>query len=438
MDPASLARSLKSALVNPYSRSYPHPPEHNLNCHGYTYSSTYNPSSYPPISNPSFSNLPSPSAGRSLPPRSAPPTHWYSPGNSKCTYSGCTFTGSVNSVQTHMMDRHLIYPPGWHSRKRQPDWDADPSLKRYVLVHTQPGRGYSNCCSCASWFHHSKPVPILGTNVRLDTPEEIAAWIAERKRRWPTDVRVSEKKRKLEQAMANGELHPDHLALMGGKRFRPQSSDPDVTRNGRGRGGGPFGFGGSRGRGRGRGRGAYGRDRVPERSDARDGITSSASTLPSSRSPVVRDTGLPQRPSVPSAPSESGGADAASHLVSDDNDEDEDEDAAPEVMSTKRPPDIVSYGSSSDAEQEKPDAVNDQPELTITSSSRSGPDAVSASQQSSLPKAAESANRPRKAPPPQPKKPPRNPFAARPSLLRNVSASIVVTLLSVFPPLIVC
>jgi hypothetical protein len=142
MDPASVARSLKSALVNPYSRSYPHPPEHNVNPHGYTYSSTYNPSSYPPISNPSFSNLPSPSAGRSLPPRSAPPTHWYTPGNSKCTYSGCTFTGSANSVQTHMMDRHLIYPLGWHTRKRQSDWDADPSLKRYVLVHTQPGRGY--------------------------------------------------------------------------------------------------------------------------------------------------------------------------------------------------------------------------------------------------------------------------------------------------------
>jgi hypothetical protein len=266
--------------------------------------------------------------------------------------------------------------------------------------------------------------------VRLDTPEEIAAWIAERKRRWPTDARVAQKKRKLEQAMANGELHPDHLALMGGKRFRPQSSDANVTGTRRGRGGGPFGFGGSRGRGRGRGRGAYGRNRVPERSAARDDITSSAPTLPSST--AVRDTGLPQRPSVPSAPSESD-ADAASHLVSGDNEDDDDDDAAPEVMSAKRPPGIVSYGSSSDAELEKPDAVNDQPEPTITSSSRSGPDAVSASQQSSLPKA-ESANRPRRAPPPQPKKPPRNPFAARPSLLRNVSASIVATLLSVFPP----
>lgn len=297
------------------------------------------------------------------------------------------------------MDRHLIYPPGWHTRRRQPDWDADPSLKR-------------------------KPIPILGTNVRLDTPEEIAAWIAERKRRWPTEARVTEKKRKLEQAMANGELHPDHLALMGGKRFRPMSSDADVTRTRRGRGGPPFGFGGSRGRGRGRGRGAYNRNRVHERSAARDDIASSAPTPPSSRSPAVKDIELPRPPNVPSAPlARDADADAASHQCSDDNDGDDsgddDDDAAPEVMSTKRPPGIVAYGSSSDAELEKPHAVNDQPGPTIPSSSRGGPDAVSASQQSSLPKA-ESANRPRRAPPPQPKKPPRNPFAARPSLLRNL------------------
>src|SRR6266852_4218658 len=180
----------------------------------------------------------------------------------------------------------------------------------------------------------SKPIPILGTNVRLDTPEEIAAWIAERKRRWPTDSRVEEKKRKLEQAMANGELHPDHLALMGGKRFRPLSSDADVMRTRRGRGGASFGFSGSRGRGRGRGRGAYSQNRVPQRSIARDGITPSAPTLPSSSSPAVKDTELPRRPSVPIAPSaRDADADAESHVVSDDNDGNDDDDGgAPEVM----------------------------------------------------------------------------------------------------------
>jgi hypothetical protein len=36
-----------------------------------------------------------------------------------------------------MMDRHLIYPPGWDSKK-QKDWDADPSLKGYGLFIFYP------------------------------------------------------------------------------------------------------------------------------------------------------------------------------------------------------------------------------------------------------------------------------------------------------------
>ena len=151
---ASLARTLATALTNPYSTSLPyphHPSAHHLNPQGYTYSSTFNPLAYSP-SHPStsygslghsFGNASSTFGSRnSHPPRGTSQTHWYTPGNSKCTHSGCTFTGSANSVQTHMMDRHLIYPPGWHTRKRQPDWDADPSLKGYVLVHIQSKNGF--------------------------------------------------------------------------------------------------------------------------------------------------------------------------------------------------------------------------------------------------------------------------------------------------------
>jgi hypothetical protein len=242
--------------------------------------------------------------------------------------------------------------------------------------------------------------------VRLDTPEEVAAWIAERKRRWPAAVRVAEKKRRLEEAIASGGLHPDHLALMGGgKRFRPSSSGTEVARGGRGRGGG-FGFGGGRGRGRGHGRGA-----------ARGGIASSGRDLLSSRAPVVNDAEPPRSPSVPNAPPT---GDVALRQDSDDDDDDDD-DAAPEVVSAKRPPGIEVYGSSSDAEL-KLKAVNgdSQPRPTIPSSLRSGPAAVATNQQSTLAKA-EPVNCPRRAPPPQPKKSPRNLFASRSSLLRNVS-----------------
>jgi len=52
-------------------------------------------------------------------------------GTHKCTHSRCTFSGSQKAVEIHMMDRHLIYPPGYNKNKQR-DWDADPSLKGYV------------------------------------------------------------------------------------------------------------------------------------------------------------------------------------------------------------------------------------------------------------------------------------------------------------------
>lgn len=61
---------------------------------------------------------------------------WYQPGNSKCTFEGCSFTASPKTLEIHMMDRHLIYPLGWEKRQKKPDWDADPSLKgsTYTLL----------------------------------------------------------------------------------------------------------------------------------------------------------------------------------------------------------------------------------------------------------------------------------------------------------------
>ena len=426
---ASLARSLTTVLTNPYSTSLPyphHPPAHHVNPQGFTYSSTYNPLAYshshPPTSysspGHSFSNASSVSGSRnSHPPRGAPQTHWYSPGNSKCTHSGCTFTGSANSVQLHMMDRHLIYPPGWRARKRQSDWDADPSLKGYVLVHTRPkmARLLDLIFARGSPTHtHRKPVPILGTNVRLDTPEEIAAWIAERKRRWPTTVRVVEKKRKLEEAMANGELLPEHLLLTGNKRFRHHpSSDVDFTRTRRGRGGA---FGGSRGRGRGRGRGAFGGNRTHGLNGSRGDITTSAQsqshTQPSPL-PTAKDTDA--QSSVQRAPMVQ-----SSRLGSDSDSGSDDE--APEVLSAKRPPGIDAYASSSDAELDPPQDVKTHSRSEPANPPSSGDSGLTTTAGAqSTPAKAESVNRPRRAPPPQPKRPPRNPFAPRSSLLRNVS-----------------
>jgi hypothetical protein len=123
---AAAAASLVRTLNNPYNVPSTQP----VNPQGYTYSSTYN-----------FAPVASSSASRNVhPPRRAPTVHWYTPGNSRCTYPGCTFAASPKSLEIHMMDRHLVYPPGWHDRPRQSNWDTDPSLKGYALLRSLTGR----------------------------------------------------------------------------------------------------------------------------------------------------------------------------------------------------------------------------------------------------------------------------------------------------------
>lgn len=256
------------------------------------------------------------------------------------------------------MDRHLIYPPGWHARRRQSDWDADPSLK-------------------------GRPVPIMGTSITLNTPEEVEAWIAERKRHWPSAARVAEKKRKLEEAIAGGGLLPDHLMRRPRLPF-----NADATRAVRGRGRGR-GRGGSRGRGR--------------------GFTSAARSQPPA--PPTATTKAEARQRVPTT------TDGASGSDSD----------APEVLSAKRPPGIEAYeSSSSDVEPEKPQIDDDDgslPHTHVPSKIDPCPGAAGVTASPAHPPTISSA-RPtdssRRAPPPQPKKPPRNPFAARTSLLRSL------------------
>lgn len=110
-----------------------------------------------------------------------------------------------------MMDRHLIFPPGWDKQKKTDNWDADPSLK-------------------------GKPVPIQGTTLVLDSPEVLDSWLAERRKRWPSDHRVQEKKRKQEEAIARGQLSVEELGLFSRKRQRTAGNEPRPPNRGRQRG----------------------------------------------------------------------------------------------------------------------------------------------------------------------------------------------------------
>ena len=123
---------------NPYQQISPYPTYYNSH-----YLQAYTQSQSLPQSH-HLSGGPTNSSANNITQRNAGQTRnfaaasssWYQHGNHRCTYGGCTFFGSAKSVETHMMDRHLIYPPGWDQRKKRSEWDADPSLKGCVCIES--------------------------------------------------------------------------------------------------------------------------------------------------------------------------------------------------------------------------------------------------------------------------------------------------------------
>lgn len=243
-----------------------------------------------------------------------------------------------------MMDRHLIFPPGWDKRKKRQEWDADPTLK-------------------------GKPVPIQGTTIILDSPEVLDAWIAERKKRFPTATRVDDKKRKLEEAIARGQLPfvetgfrkrqkiDDHCSVGRGdsiRRDRHAKKDHHEGAMGRGHAQGRRSDAGWRGRGRG--------------------------------SSVMHSQPVLQTPSAAQSESSS----------EDDNDE-------PEVVSSKASALVLS--TASQAEHALKQGFDSNTIQTTTERPDLRP--------------APTTERPNLRPV-MPKMPPRNPFASRSTLLRNL------------------
>ncbi|KZT44468.1 hypothetical protein SISSUDRAFT_1056816 [Sistotremastrum suecicum HHB10207 ss-3] len=241
-----IAHVLQSSLLNPYQNPSPNPvsahyaqayqarnaPGHqaalSYTPEGYAISSTYRPSSYDPYARPPpiHNAAPGPSKPNQFNNAPSSQSHWKTPGNVRCAQAGCSFTASAKSVEIHMMDRHLIYPPGWDKRKQKRDWDADPGLI-------------------------GKPITVFGTNILLNTPEAVDEWIAERKKRWPSKTRVEGKETTKKEALERGEIQMEELRRHG-KRRRLDDAQDGGSKHSLGH----IGQGRQRGRGRGRGRGS--------------------------------------------------------------------------------------------------------------------------------------------------------------------------------------
>jgi len=186
----------------------------------------------------------------------------------------------------------------------------------------------------------------------LDSPEAINAWMAERKRRFPTDEKIQDKKRKLEEAAARGQLTPEDIGAGARKKYR---QDTAFTEDGRK---------GYRGKGHQRGRGRR-RQGLAQREELRTEIVNDLMTQPADAKNKC---------------TQEASSEAASIV---------DDDEAPEVVSSKvptTPPCIPKVDVGHDREAQMSHAYPQQCARRI----------------------------------PQPKKPPRNPFVSRSTLLRNV------------------
>ncbi|KAH9812362.1 hypothetical protein DFH28DRAFT_1031736 [Melampsora americana] len=112
-------------------------------------------------------------------------------GHQKCSEPGCKYEGNAKSVEIHEEDRHLRFKPGKepHAQSKRPDGPAGATIQ---------GLGYA-----------------------LQTEEQIAKWIEERRKRWPTSKVIAEKASKAPKGSSQVPLpsRGDHAIGRGLAKF---------------------------------------------------------------------------------------------------------------------------------------------------------------------------------------------------------------------------
>ncbi|EIW72721.1 hypothetical protein TREMEDRAFT_67022 [Tremella mesenterica DSM 1558] len=146
-----------------------------------------------------------------------------------CSFPGCKFVGSGEDVEVHEGDRHLIFRNG-------PKVERSEEEERFAK--------------------RNGPNPVIqGTNITLETQEDIEKWIAERKNKWPSAQRVAEKQEERRAAIERGETPGRGRGRGGGRGMGKRARDPAAMAEDWGR---PVDSSSSHSRGeafRGRGRG---------------------------------------------------------------------------------------------------------------------------------------------------------------------------------------
>ena len=187
----------------------------------------------------------------------------------------------------------------------------------------------------------------------MDSPEVLDAWIAERKKRFPTSSRIEDKKRKMEDAIARGQLNITSATIHSNKRQK-------------------YGH-------------RFDNHGFHSKIQSRTGKKNDVRTTDAGWGGRVRV--------VPTSPLRAITTNEASHSSSSA----EDTNCEPEVLSSK-----IQHASEIPVVQEDLETKALAPSPSVVKNNTVVPHRSSAL---------------------QPKNPPRNPFASRPTLLRNVSHS---------------
>ncbi|ORX34159.1 nuclear fragile X mental retardation-interacting protein 1-domain-containing protein [Kockovaella imperatae] len=261
-----------------------------------------------------------------------------------CSVPGCGFVGPGDQVEIHEGDRHLIFPNGHRVERSE---EEEKFAKR---------RG---------------PAPVIeGTTITLQTDEDIAKWIAERKAKWPSARRVAEKEEERRSAIERGELPArgrgrggrDARGGRGGRRNDPASQAEDWGRPVTPLDG--VSERGPRGRGRGRGRG------TPRGRDAGYGARGGAHG--GSDRIVQHETSPARAPSHEPGPqgdmsarveAQNAVKNTIGGLAAYDSASDEDEDASDDSSSTTLSDSEPTTSSDESDEEVEPAKANDSSQL---------------------------------------------------------------------------
>ena len=129
----------------------------------------------------------------------------YSPSSNRSMVDESDVNANVKS-QSQKNDRHM--KPAKNDKAKQ------KKNKKPEQIETNGNNGFDDDLLADEEVELKKKIAVQGTNIILENEEDIQKWIEERKKNWPTNSRIEEKRKELENAKRiveniNNQTHSD-------------------------------------------------------------------------------------------------------------------------------------------------------------------------------------------------------------------------------------